>query len=179
VVERSLTRLESARLIFRDHEPSDIEPYIAIESDPVYRAHQPVHPREELERSFTNAWLPRKEMGLLATVLKEDGRYIGRTGLYPHRTEQDVIVPREANLAFYLARPYWGRGFATEAGKAFIEHGFRDLGLIKIHAGMNAANLASQRVIEKLGFTWVRSGGDAATQWHDYVLVSPTRSSAP
>jgi ribosomal-protein-alanine N-acetyltransferase len=168
-----MVRLESPRLIFRDHEPGDLEPYVAMESDQVYRAHQKVHPREELERSFTNTWLPRKEMGMLATVLKPDGLYIGRTGLYPFRTEDGVIVPAEATLAFYLARPYWGRGLATEAGRAFIEHGFRDLGLTKIHAGMNAANKASQRVIEKLGFKWVRSGGDAVTQWHDYELTNP------
>ena len=170
-----MTRLETARLIFRDHEPGDLEPYCAMESDPVYRAHQPVHPREELERSFHRAWLPVKEMGLLATVFKPDGRYIGRTGLYPHRTEDGVIVPGEAILAFYLARPYWGQGIATEAGRAFIEHGFGELGLKKIHAGMNAANKASIRVIEKLGFKWVRSGGDATTQWHDYDLVNPNR----
>ena len=161
--------------MFRDHEPDDIEPYCAMESDPLYRAHQTVHPREELERSFRQTWLPRKEMGLLATVFKEDVRYIGRTGLYPHRTEGGVIVPQEATLAFYLARPYWGRGIASEAGAAFVEHGFRDLGLLKIHAGMNTANKASIRVIEKLGFTWVRSGGNAVTQWHDYELVNPLR----
>lgn len=166
-----MIRLESPRLIFRDHEPQDLEPYCEMESDAVYRAHQPVHPRQELERSFTQRWLPTKAMGLLATVLKADGRYIGRTGLYPFRTEDGAIVPREATLAFYLARPYWGQGLATEAGRAFIEHGFRDLGLIKIHAGMNAANGASMRVIEKLGFTRVRSGGDATTQWHDYELA--------
>ena len=169
-----MVRLESARLVFRDHEPADLEPYCAIESDPVYRAHQPVHPRDELERSFQQAWLPRKEMGLLATVFKEDGRYIGRTGLYPFRTDEGVIVPNEATLAFYLARPYWGRGLATEAGRAFIEHGFGYLGLTKIHAGMNARNKASQRVIEKLGFSWVRSGGDQTTQWHDYELLAPS-----
>ena len=161
------------RLVFRDHEPADLEPYCEMESDQIYRAHQPVHPREELERSFRETWMTPKKMGLLATVFKEDGRYIGRTGLYPHRTEEGVIVPGEATLAFYLARPYWGRGLATEAGKAFIEYGFRDLGLVKIHAGMNAANLASVRVIEKLGFSWVRSGGDATTKWHDYELVNP------
>jgi len=166
-------RLESERLIFRDHEPDDLEPYCEMESDPLYRGHQPVHPREELERSFHRTWLPRKEMGLLATVFKEDGRYIGRTGLYPCRTEEGVIVPREATLAFYLARPYWGRGIATEAGHAFVEHGFRDLGLLKIHAGMNANNDASIRVIEKLGFKWVRSGGDSTAQWHDYELLAP------
>jgi ribosomal-protein-alanine N-acetyltransferase len=168
-----MVRLESARLVFRDHEPADLEPYCAIESDPVYRAHQPVYPRDELERGFQQAWLPRKEMGLLATVFKDDGGYIGRTGLYPFRTDEGVIVPNEATLAFYLARPYWGRGLATEAGRAFIKHGFRDLGIKKIHAGLNASNKASQRVIEKLGFTGVRSGGDATTQWHDYELLAP------
>jgi len=166
-----MVRLESTRLVFRDHEPADLEPYCEMESDQIYRAHQPVHPREEIERRFRERALPRKEMGLLATVLKADGTYIGRTGLYPFRTEEGVIVPGEATLAFYLARPYWGRGLATEAGHAFIEHGFRDLGLTKIHAGMNAANLASVRVIEKLGFAWVRSGGDTRTQWHDYELL--------
>ena len=166
-------RLETERLILRDHELADLEPFCAMESDPLYRGHQPVHPREELERRFRNTWLPRKEMGMLATVLKEDGRYIGRTGLYPFRTDAGVIVPGEATLAFYLARPHWGRGLATEAGRAYVEHGFRDLGLTKIHAGMNAANLASVRVIEKLGFSWVRSGGDAATQWHDYEILPP------
>lgn len=168
-----MVRLETARLILRDHQPEDLEPYCEMESDQVYRAHQPVHPREELERSFKNSALPRKEMGLLATVLKEDGRYLGRTGLYPHRTEAGVIVPREATLAFYLARPYWGRGIATEVGRAFVEHGFTDLGLVKIHAGMNAANQASLRVIEKLGFSWVRSGEDGSIQWHDYELIRP------
>jgi [ribosomal protein S5]-alanine N-acetyltransferase len=168
-----MIRLETPRLILRDHESEDLEPYCAMESDQIYRAHQPVHPREELERSFKNAWLPRKEMGLLATVFKEDGRYIGRTGLYPHRTEAGAIVPGEATLAFYLARPYWGRGIATEAGRAFIEHGFRELGLVRIHAGMNVKNLASVRVIEKLGFKRVRSGGDSTTQWHDYELLAP------
>ncbi len=38
---------------------------------------------------------------------------------------------------------------------------------------MNAGNLASQRVIEKLGFAWVRSGGDDKVQWHDYELMNP------
>ena len=158
-------------MIFRDHEPQDLEPHCEIESDPLYRGHQTVHPREHIAEKFTRVLLPRKEMGLLATVLKANGQYIGRSGLYGHRTEDGVLVPREATLAFYFARPYWGQGLATEAGRAFVEHGFRDLGLLKIHAGMNAKNLASIRVIEKLGFKWVRSGGDATIQWHDYELA--------
>ena len=79
----------------------------------------------------------------------------------------------EAFIAFCVARPYWGRGIATEAGKAWIAHGFETLGLRRIEAGVNAANAASLRVIEKLGFAWVRSGGDQGTRWHDFELRNP------
>lgn len=168
-----MVRLESARLLFRDHEPDDLEPFCAIESDPMYRAPQPVHPRPELERSFRETWLTVKPMGLLATVFKEDGRYIGRCGLYPYRTDGGAIVPNEAWIAFYLARSHWGHGLATEAGRTFVDHGFGPLALNRIHAGINAANGGSLRVIQKLGFRLVRSGEGGGNRWHDFELVRP------
>lgn len=166
--------LETERLLFRQHEPGDLEPYCAMESDPEYRSPQPVHPRTELERSFVEAWLPPKVLGLLATVYKPEERYIGRCGLYPRRGDDGQILPGEAVLAFYLARPYWGRGLATEAGQAFVRYGFEVLGLSRISAGMNAQNLASIRVVEKLGFAWVRSGEGGGNQWHEYELERPS-----
>jgi [ribosomal protein S5]-alanine N-acetyltransferase len=168
-------RLESERLVFRDHEPQDREPYCAMESDALYRAPQPVHPREELERRFLETWLPHKPMGLLATVLKADAQYIGRCGLYPFRTDDGMIVANEATLAFYLARSHWGRGLATEAGRSFIAHGFDQLGLTCIHAGVNTQNAASLRVLEKLGFSLVRTGEGGGNRWHDFELVNPRK----
>jgi ribosomal-protein-alanine N-acetyltransferase len=160
-------------LLLRDHEPDDLEPFCEMESDPEYRRPQPVHPRAELERSFREAWLPPKAVGLLATVFKPDGHYIGRCGLYPFRTDAGVRIPREASLAFYLARPYWGRGLATEAGRALVAHGFGELGLTRIHAGINAANRASQRVVEKLGFGLARAGEGGGNRWYDFELANP------
>ena len=171
--------LETERLLFRDHEESDLEPYCEMEADPEYRRPRRVHPRAELERSFREGWLPRKPMGLLATVFKPDGRYIGRCGLYPNRGEDDKIIPGEARLAFYLARPYWKRGLSTEAGQAFIRYGFKELGLSRIEAGMNAKNAASIRVIEKLGFVWIRSGEGGGNSWHDYELRNPQAVAKP
>jgi ribosomal-protein-alanine N-acetyltransferase len=168
-----LVRLETERLLFRDHEPGDLEPYCEIESDPDYRSPQVVLAREELERSFRQTWLRPKELGLYATVFKPEGRYIGRCGLYPFRNAQDEIQPNEAFIAFYIARPYWGRGIATEAGKAWIAHAFGKLGITRIEAGINAQNIASLRVVEKLGFQWIRSGGDENTRWHDFELRNP------
>lgn len=170
--------LETDRLVFRDHLPEDLEPFCEMESDPVFRGAQPVHPRSELERSFQEAWLPPKPLGLLATVFKPEARYIGRCGLYPHRNDDGEVIPKEATLAYYLARPYWGRGLATEAGQAFVRHGFQSLGLTRIFAGMNALNQASIRIVEKLGFTRVRSGEGGGNRWHEYELRNPAFTEA-
>jgi len=160
-------------LLFRHHEIGDLEPYCLMESDAEYRRPQMVHPRAELERKFREVWLPPKPMGLMATVYKPEGRYIGRCGLYPRRTDEGHLIAGEAMLAYYLARPYWGRGLATEAGHAFVKYGFETLGLSCIVAGMNARNLASIRVAEKLGFVRVRSGEGGGNRWHDYELRAP------
>lgn len=169
-----MVRLESERMYFRDHRPEDLGAFCEMESDPHYRWPQKVHPWRELERSFAEAWLPTKPLGLLATVLKSDGCYIGRCGLCPRRDESGGVVEGEAEIAHYLARPYWGQGLATEAGRAFVAYGFGSLGLTRIHAGVNADNLASLRVVGKLGFACVRSGEGGGSRWHDYVLTNPS-----
>lgn len=166
--------LETPRLIFRHHEMGDLESYCVMESDAEYRTPQPVHSRAELERSFLQAWLPPKVMGLMATVYKPDACYVGRCGLYPHRDDDGKVIPGEAVLAYYLARPYWGRGLATEAGEAFVRYGFETLGLSRIIAGMNTENLASIRVVEKLGFSRFRSGEGGGSRWFEYELYPPS-----
>jgi len=168
--------LETERLLFRHHEEADLDAYCEMMADPEFRrlCDGPPLSREEAEKSFRHVLRPLKTMGLLATVYKPEGRYIGRCGLYPFRGEDNEVVLGEAFLAFYLARPYWGRGRATQAGRAFIQHGFSELGLSRIEAGANVKNLASNRVIQKLGFVWIRSGEGGGNSWHDYELRNPS-----
>jgi len=168
-----MVRLETTRLVFRDHELGDLDAYCAIESDPEYRSPQQVHSRKELERSFRNAVLKPRDLGLFATIFKPENCYVGRCGLYPLRNARNELVPNEAFLAFYIGRPYWGRGIATEAGKAWVDFGFTQLGLTRIEAGVNADNDASLRVVEKLGFQRSRSGGTDGVRWHDFELRNP------
>jgi RimJ/RimL family protein N-acetyltransferase len=174
--------LETERLLFRPHdEAADLEAYCAMEADPEFRRLSGGLPRTraEAERTFREVWLPPKPMALLATVYKPEGCYIGRCGLYPHRGEDsNEVIPGEGVLAFYLARAYWGRGLATEAGRAFLDYGFGRLKLARIVAGANTRNLASNRVLQKLGFVHVRSGGSGENQWHDYELRNPSLPAA-
>ena len=174
--------LQTERLLFRHHEEADLDAYCEMMADPEFRRLSGGRPlsREEAEKSFRSivigqeVWLRPKPLGLWATVFKPEGRYIGRCGLYPCRGDDNEVIPGEGVLAFYLARPYWGRGLATEAGRAFIEFGFRELGLSRIEAGANTLNLASNRVLQKLGFVWVRSGEGGGNSYHDYELRNPS-----
>lgn len=57
-----------------------------------------------------------------------------------------------AELGYWLGEPFWGRGIMTGAVRVVAEHGFAELGLVRIYAEPYAGNLASVRVLEKAGF---------------------------
>jgi [ribosomal protein S5]-alanine N-acetyltransferase len=167
--------LETERLLFRPHLEEDREDYCRMEMDPVHRYPQRPRTLAEANESF-DFWLIPKEMGLLATIYKPEGRYIGMCGLYPCRTDAGGLIQGEARIAFYLAAEYWNRGLATEASLAFLEYGFQVLGLKRIEAGASVKNLASNRVLEKTGMRWVESGGQGENGepvWHSWELLNP------
>lgn len=166
--------LESDRLLFRPHEPGDREAYCSMEQDPDVRRYVGGAPRtrEAAEARFQGALEPlAHRLRLWATVLKADGCYIGRCGVYPH-IEDGKTIPGEGVLAFYLARAWWGQGLATEAGSAFVRFGFGELGLHKIVTTVDARNAASLRVLEKLGFSLARIEPGPRT-FHHFVLPRP------
>jgi ribosomal-protein-alanine N-acetyltransferase len=146
--------LESKRLVFRPQQMSDLESFCAMEQDVEVRRYVGGAPRtrEDAEKRFKagkNHW--EDLLGLRAVILKSDGVYIGRAGLYPHFGPQGPVAG-EASISYYLAREYWGQGFATEAGAFFVKRGFGVLGLSRIVTTIDARHEASRRVLEKLGF---------------------------
>jgi ribosomal-protein-alanine N-acetyltransferase len=147
--------LESERLLFRQHVSGDLEAYCAMEQDPDVRRYIGGRPRtrEEAEHRFKGSLKPvTNRLAMWATVFKPEGVYIGRCGIYPHFNHDDAIIDGEASLGLYIATEYWGRGFATEAGQAFIKFGFDELKLNRIVTMVQVGNDASVRVLEKLGF---------------------------
>ena len=73
------------------------------------------------------------------------GTFLGRCGL-SYLGETGAV-----ELGFMFAPPFWGRGYATEAGRACLEHGFGVLKLPRIVAIARPENAASRRVLAKLG----------------------------
>lgn len=84
---------------------------------------------------------------IFAVTLKPDCSFIGAVGL---SLESDHS---RAELGYWIGKPFWDHGYATEAAEAVIRYGFRQLGLNRIYARCLTYNKASARVLKKLGMT--------------------------
>jgi ribosomal-protein-alanine N-acetyltransferase len=169
--------LESERLVFRSHEARDLEAFCAMEGDAEVRRYVGGAPRtrEAAEQRFWSGPLRpvTDRLAMWAAVLKPEESYVGRCGLYPHLKGEDR-VPDEAVLGFYLARAFWGRGLATEAGRAFVDFGFREVGLKRIVTAVEVGNAASVRVLEKLGFG-LKEIEQGTRSFYHFELLRPER----
>jgi [ribosomal protein S5]-alanine N-acetyltransferase len=96
----------------------------------------------------------------VATITREQGRtvnwaireaggaLIGGCGFAGFQAGQ----PHRAEVGYWLAKPYWGRGLMTAVVRRLCRHAFAEFGLVKIVAHVHPHNLASARVLEKCGF---------------------------
>ena len=73
---------------------------------------------------------------------------IGGIGL----TKREGDMRHSAELGYWLGKPFWGRGIATAAAREVTAYGFRELGLLRIDALVLTENMASIRVLEKVGY---------------------------
>lgn len=164
---------ESERLAFRPHIIEDLEAYCAMEADADFRRYVggSPRPREQAEARFKNGFSHDKgSLRMWAAIYKPGNTYIGRCGVYQHLDGSGVPVPGEGALGLYFDKAYWGRGLATEAGNTFVGFGFKQLGLSRIVTTIDSRNLASIRVIEKLGFDLERVSELNGRVFHHYQL---------
>jgi [ribosomal protein S5]-alanine N-acetyltransferase len=150
-IDASTRGLETDRLLLRPLCPDDLDSLAAIQADPEVMRYFPSGSRsiEQTRIDLERCILIQAEYGfsLWATIERESGLLIGRSGLLP-QTLQDR---REVELAYMIARSHWGRGLATEAARAILDHGFRTLGLDRLVSIIHRDNLASRRVAENAG----------------------------
>jgi RimJ/RimL family protein N-acetyltransferase len=101
---------------------------------------------------------------------KADGKLIGSIGLYLHEPRR-----QQALMGYTLARDYWGKGFGTDAARAMLNFGFKELKLHRISAMCDVRNIGSFRVMEKAGMR--REGlflkeKFVKGQWRDTLVYS-------
>jgi len=140
--------LKSSRLGFRPWRHQDLPLALALWEDPSVNAwvRGPLSPAaiqtrlEEEIRRHNECGVQYWPVFLLA-----DDSHIGCSGLRPKA--EDLL-----ELGYYLKPSFWGAGLATEAAAKVAEYAFVSIGVEALFAGHHPGNLASQRVLEKLGF---------------------------
>jgi RimJ/RimL family protein N-acetyltransferase len=142
--------LATARLRLRPRTPADLEANLAMDLDPeVYRfiflrgPPDPAAHRAALSARIASGWPERG--GLWVVEWQEKPGFLGWCGVFP--LEDSGLI----EIGYRYIRAAWGRGVATEAGRAVLDHGFRVLGFDPIVAVAARENTASRRVLEKLG----------------------------
>ena len=117
--------------------------------------------------SAAAAWIStvQERLKRYAITLKEDGRLIGSITL-------DMACEHDhAQLGFWIGVPYWGKGYATEAAREVVRTGFEVWGLHRIYAQYFGTNLASARVLAKVGFQGEGLMRQHVKHWDQYQDV--------
>ena len=153
--------LETERLCFRRLVPDDLDALFALYSDPDVRHYFPEgtlsykETRQELNW-FLNGHPEHPELGLWATIYKPTNQFIGRCGLLPWTIDQRS----EVEVAYMLAKAYWGQGLGTEAARGILRYGFEQLHLSRLICLIDRDNQASIKVATKIGMAFEKEGMD-------------------
>lgn len=138
--------IETERLRIGPLPEADRETMVKIWLDPMNERLLETDTEEQVRRWVEGAW---------GVWERETGELVGDSTLFFAEEHG------EWELAYGIRRDRWGRGYASEAAQACIRHGFEHLALERIVADVDPENVASVRVLEKVGF--LRVGGAGST----------------
>ncbi len=143
--------LETERLVIRQWTLEDAPELAQIMADPRVHLYTGDTPWTlERAQNYTRFMLDKNFYSLEvfhgACVLKTNQVLIGFTGLNPY-------LPKQPELEWQLGVSFWGKGYATEIGKAVIAAAFATTDIERIYGMVNPQNKASLRVMEKIGMT--------------------------
>ena len=147
--------METPRLILRPFCDGDLEPFLAYRNDPqVYRYQgwrtpflrvDGIEFLEQMKQSMPGT--PGKWLQLAIEPRTGSKEISGDVAFHITRSH-----PRLAYLGYSLAQPAWGQGYATEAVSKLLDYLFRVLDLHRVVADCDEKNVASYRLLERLGF---------------------------
>ena len=105
---------------------------------------------EQDGKKFISAMLAANENDTFAFAITVNGKVIGSIGVF----RQTNIHNKTAELGYYIAEEYWGKGIMTEAVKQLCDYVFSHTDIIRIYAEPFSYNIGSCRVLEKAGFQY-------------------------
>jgi len=148
---KPIPRIETERLILREWRHEDIAPSVAFMANEEVTRYTVGAPQSPMD-----AWRNLTAMvghwyvlgyGMWAVERKEDGKFVGRVGLYNPEGWPGLEV------GWTLGREFWGKGYATEAARASMDYAFETLPIEKLLSVIHVDNRPSQKVAARIGET--------------------------
>ena len=147
-----MNSVETPRLRFRPWVDSDAEVLFKHASDPNVGPRAGWSPHQSVEESLEVIRDIFSNDHTWAIELKENKEVIGCIGYYTHEESNIGIDKMDAELGYWIAKPYWNLGLCTEALRAMIDYCFNTKGFFTLWSDFFVDNPASGRVMEKCGF---------------------------
>lgn len=134
----------------RPWQPGDIDTLVEIaNNENIARFMADVFPHPYTKKdgeAFLQMTLHHNPLHIFA--IEVEGKAAGGIGIHP----QEGIMRKNAELGYWLAEPYWGRGIVTNAVKEMVDYAFDTFDINRVFARPFGTNTASQKVLEKAGF---------------------------
>jgi len=149
---------ETPRLLIRDWQlPEDLDGAFEMYSDPEVVRYLGMEPAESREACLANmlSWQEHNtasanRTGGWVAVDRALGRVIGNA-IASQLPDADMVRGETVQVGWHVVRGDWGKGYATEIGRAMLDYVFEQLGLERVHAVVEVGNDGSCKVAERLG----------------------------
>ena len=142
--------IETERLYLRELVLEDAEELSKVLSDPESMTYYP----EPFSKDKVEKWIEwnrdnykRYGHGLWAVILKDGETFIGDCGITMQTIEEETVP----EIGFHIIKDYWNKGYATEAATACKDYSFHVLYYPKVFSYTTVENIASQKVVKKIG----------------------------
>lgn len=150
--------LQTPRLVLRAFTQNDLHDFFAYASVPGVGEMAGWNHHETLADTQRVLDMFLAEKNIFALVDKETGKVIGSFGLHhAHLDGTEYELLRTKEIGYVLAKDYWGRGLMCEAVGEVLRFCFETLGAELVTVGHYEDNVQSRRVIEKCGFSYLRT----------------------
>lgn len=152
--------IETERLLLREMRTSDLEGMFELDSNPnvhTYLGNKPIKTKAEAKKIIASVLQQYQDRGIgrFAVIEKETNQFIGWSGLRLNTEYNMNGFTKYYDIGYRLIERFWGKGYATESGKAALDYAFNIMKLPEIYATTEIGNQASHNALLKIGLHYV------------------------
>ncbi len=168
--------IETERLILRELRLTDLDGMFELDSDPEvhkYLGNKPVKTKAESQKILQSVLNQYEERGIgrWAAIEKVSGEFIGWSGIRLNTEYNMNGYAKYYDVGYRFIKRYWGKGYATESGRAAVNYAFNTLNLSELYATTEINNQASHKALLKIGLSYIEDfyfeAEDLQLRWYN------------